>query len=120
MNLSTTTKLLASLTLAAAGLAAAPLAEARPDVYVSIGFQSGPAWVEPAPVYVRPRPVYVQPVPVYVRPPHVYQPPCRDRYDAHREWHREHGWRRAGWHRHERHEGYRSNDRDPYGHGQRY
>ncbi|HET7865933.1 MAG TPA: hypothetical protein VFL86_16150 [Burkholderiaceae bacterium] len=107
MNLPASSKFLASLTLAAAGLAAAPMAEARPDVYVSIGFQSGPAWVEQAPVYVQPQPVYVQPAPVYVRPPvfvrppYVYEPPCRDRYDDRREW------RRTEWHRHERYDGYR-------------
>ena len=43
MNLFFSRKLLAAVTLATAGLGAATVAEARPDVYVSIGFQSGPA-----------------------------------------------------------------------------
>ena len=46
---------------ATAALGAATVAEARPDVYFSIGFQGVPAYVEPAPVYVQPRPVYGRP-----------------------------------------------------------
>ena len=125
MNLFFSRKLLAAVTLATAGLGAATVAEARPDVYVSIGFQSGPAWVEQAPVYVQPRPVYVQPAPVYVRPPvfvrphEVYGHPHWGGYHAHHEWERERAWRRAEWLRHQRHDGFRGGDRDQHDHGHR-
>ncbi|HSC65925.1 MAG TPA: hypothetical protein VLD35_19975 [Caldimonas sp.] len=117
-------KFLVAATLAAAALGAATVAEARPDVTLAIGFQTGPAWVEPAPVYVQPRPVYVQPraayvppAPVYVRPP-VYVAPRvvverpRWRDDARFEWERERAWRHAEWRRHGWHDGYRGFDRD--------
>ena len=123
MNLFFSRKLLAVVTLATAALGAATVAEARPEVYVSIGLQSGPAWVERAPVYVQPRPVYVQPAPVYVRPP-VFVRPCDEYgrphgggYGARHQWEREHAWRHAEWQRHERHDGFRGNDRDQHGGG---
>lgn len=125
MNLFFSRKLLAVVTLATAALGAATVAEARPDVQLSIGFQSGPAWVEHAPVYVQPRPVYVQPAPVYVRPPVFVRP--HEVYGHHRHWggHHHHAWERerarrhAEWLRHQRHDGYRGGDRDPHDHGHR-
>ena len=131
-------KFLVAATLATAALGAATVAEAaRPEIYVSVDFQGGPRWVEPAgnyyvqqqPVYVQPRPVYVQPRPVYVQPAPVYlRPPVFDspremfegprfgryegRYEGRREWERERAWRRAEWLRHERHEEFRRGDRD--------
>lgn len=126
-------RFLVAATLATAALGAATVAEAaRPEVFVSVDFQSGPRWVEPAggyyvqpqPVYVQPRPVYVQPAPVYLRPPifvsprEVYEGPrfgrYESRYEARREWQRERAWRRAEWLRHERHEEFRRGDRDDY------
>jgi len=117
-------KFLFAATLATAALGAATVAEARPDVTLAIGFQGGPAWVEPAPVYVQPRPVYVQPrsayvqpAPVYVRPPVFVAP--REVFERPRwgdgarfEWERERAWRHAEWRRHGWGEQYRDFDRD--------
>ncbi|MBU6259146.1 MAG: hypothetical protein KGJ30_05160 [Burkholderiales bacterium] len=107
-------KVLVAATLAAAALGA----QARPDVYLSIGLQAGPVWVQAQPVYVPPQPVYVQPAPMYARPP-VWVPPrvMFERqgwrgYDAREAWERERAWRRAEWHRHDRYDGYRGGDRD--------
>ena len=75
-------RFLVAAALATAALGAATVAEARPEVFLSIGLQSGPAWEEPAsdywhsqPVYVQPQPVYVQPQPVYWQPRPVYVQP---------------------------------------------
>ena len=106
-------KFLVAATLATAALGAATVAEARPEVYLSVGLQSGPAWVGPAPMYVQARPYDVGPTPVYVRPPvfvsprEVFEGPRFGRYEARREWERERAWRRAEWIRHERHEEFR-------------
>ncbi len=134
-------KFLVAATLATVALGAATVAEAaRPEVYVSVDFQSGPSWVEPArgyyvqpepvyaqpwpiyvqpqPVYVQPRPVYVQPAPVYVRPPifvsprEVFEQPRFGRYDGRFEWERERAWRHAEWRRHEWHEDFRGRGHD--------
>lgn len=118
-------RFLVAAALATAALGATTAAEAHPEVFVSIGLQSGPAWVEPArdywqpqPVYVQPRPVYVQPAPVYLRPPlfvsprEVFEGPRFGRYDARDEWERGHDWRRAEWRRHDRHDQFRGGDRD--------
>jgi len=120
-------KFLAAFAFAVAALGAANVAEARPDVYLSIGFQSGPTWAEPAPVYVQPHPGYVQPVPtygrppVYVAPPVVFERPYWSGHDARDEWRRERAWRE--WRRHEwrEHFGHRDDDRDHRGwhHGDR-
>lgn len=58
-----------------AALAAVPAAQARSDVYFSIGINAPYGYVQPAPVYVAPQPVYVQPAPVYVHPAPVYVRP---------------------------------------------
>jgi hypothetical protein len=71
-------------------LVAASAAQARSDVYFSIGVQAPYEYVQPAPVYVQPAPVYVQPQPVYVQPQPVYvqpQPVYGQRYDSY-------GWQR--------------------------
>jgi len=68
----------AVLALAAAGTAS--VAQARSDVYFSVGANVAPgvalgvsnAPVYYPPVYMQPQPVYVQPAPVYVRPAPVY------------------------------------------------
>ena len=72
--------------IAVAGLlGAAGVAQARNDVYwslgvgapgVSVGVGNAPVYVAPQPVYVQPGPVYVQPEPYYVRPRPVYGPPA--------------------------------------------
>jgi hypothetical protein len=56
-------------------LASAGAAQARSDVYFSIGVQPSHVYVEPQPVYVQPQPVYVQPRPVYAQPQPVYVQP---------------------------------------------
>ncbi len=125
MNRFFSAKSLVAATLATAALGAATVAEARPDVYFSVGFQNGPAWADPAPVYVQrqpvyvqPRPVFVQPEPVYVRPPvfaaprEVFERPRWGGYDARFEWERERAWRRDEWRRHEWREEFRGGDRD--------
>jgi hypothetical protein len=111
-------KFLVAATLATSAMGAATVAEARPDVYFSVGFQNGPAWVEPAPVYVQPRRVFVEPTPVYVRPPvfvsprEVFERPRWGGYDARFESERERAWRHTEWRRQEWREQFRGGDRD--------
>jgi len=79
----------AALVLAAAGTAS--VAQARDNVFFSIGaniapgvavtagnapYYYGPAYVNPAPVYVAPAPVYYGPAPVYYEPAPVYYAPA--------------------------------------------
>ena len=114
------TKLVAAAALTAAALGAATAANANPNVYLSVGFQGGPAYVQPAPVYVQPRPVYVQPRPVYVQPRPVYVAPPAFVYG--RQWlpaygrthERDEAWRHAEWRRHhdKQHQGW---DQSPSG-----
>jgi PXPV repeat (3 copies) len=89
----------AAATLAVAALGFAGAAQARDNVFWSVGVgspgvefnvgnapqvyvQPAPVYVQPAPVYVQPapvyypRPVYVQPQPVYVQPRPVYVQPA--------------------------------------------
>ncbi len=106
-------RFLVAATLATAALGAATVAEARPEVFVSIGLQGDPGWTQPARGYIQPQPVYVQPRPVFVRPPvfisqrEVFERPRFGRYDARIEWQREQAWRHAEWRRHDRHEDFR-------------
>lgn len=70
----------AALALAAMGFAGS--AQARDNVYWSVGVGSPgvslnvgngfPVYVVPQPVYIQPQPVYVQPAPVYYQPQPVY------------------------------------------------
>ena len=84
----------AAATLAIAAMGFAGAAQARDNVYWSVGVgvpgavvnvgnagaiyqppvyvQPQPVYVAPAPLYVRPRPVFVQPAPVYYAPQPVY------------------------------------------------
>lgn len=98
----------AVLALAAAGTAT--VAQARDNVYFSIGANVAPGVaigvsnappVYYPPVYVQPAPVYVAPAPVYVRPAPVYYSAAPVYYGAapvyygppgHRHGHRKH-WR---------------------------
>ena len=77
----------AAALVALAGLAAGA-AQARDNVYWSVGIDAAPGvsvgvgnvrpvypapvYLAPAPVYVAPQPVYLAPQPVYVRPAPVY------------------------------------------------
>lgn len=76
-------RFLAVAGLALAALGGASVAQARDNVYWSLGVHSAPGVtvgvgnhrpVYAAPVYVRPAPVYVQPAPIYVQPAPVYYP----------------------------------------------
>ena len=96
MNRFSTAKTLAAAAVAFGGLALASAAQARSDVYFSIGVP-GPAYVQSAPVYMQPQPVYVEPQPVYVQPQPVYAQPgtvyVEPRYYERRWEHRHWGWR---------------------------
>ncbi|MHB1198178.1 MAG: hypothetical protein ACYCZ6_01195 [Polaromonas sp.] len=109
----------AALALAAMGFAGA--AQARDNVFWSVGVGTPgvslnvgngfPVYVEPQPVYIQPQPVYVQPAPVYyqprpvfVRPAPVYVQPQPVYYG------RPQGWRA-------RHSGYLQPSRPMYGQG---
>lgn len=71
--------------LGAGALGMAGAAQARSDVYWSVGVGSPgvsigvantpPVYYAPPPVYVQPAPVVVRPRPVYVAPPAYYAPP---------------------------------------------
>ena len=112
-------RFIASAVLIGAVLGTASVAQARPDVHVSIGLPGLPGLpaLMPPPLprpFIRAEPVYVQARPVYEAPPVVvYERPWRSsyRYEAERdrEWrHRE--WQRREWER--RHHGW---DRSPHG-----
>jgi hypothetical protein len=111
-------RFIASAVLIGAVLGTASVAQARPDVFVSIGLPGLPVLVPP-PLprpFFRAEPVYVQPRPVYEAPVVVYERPWRSsyRYEAERdrEWrHRE--WQRREWER-------RHHDRDRSPHHDRH
>lgn len=80
MNMS---RFLAVAGLALAWLGGASVAQARDNVYWSVGVHAAPGVTlgvgnhrpyVAAPVYVQPTPIYVQPAPIYVPPPRVYYP----------------------------------------------
>ena len=103
---------IATLAIAAMGFAGA--AQARDNVFWSVGVGSPgvevnignamPVYVQPQPVYVQPAPIYVQPAPIYYQPRPVYVQP-RPYYQSyygqpqvvyvqpgHRHgWHKKHG-----------------------------
>jgi hypothetical protein len=102
LNLSRPLAAIALVALAAAGTAA----QARDNVYWSVGIDAAPGVtlgigntrpvvVAPAPVYIAPRPIVIAPAPVYyVQPAPVYY---QEAYVVHPGKHR-------GWHkRHHRH-----------------
>jgi hypothetical protein len=85
----------AALVIAAAGTAS--VAQARSNVYFSVGanvapgvvigasnapYYYGPTYAVPQPVYVQPAPVYYAPPPVYYRPAPVYYRPAPVYYGA--------------------------------------
>ena len=103
-------------TLAIGTLGFAGAAQARDNVYWSLGvgapgvavgvgnappvvYAPPPVYVAPPPVYVQPRPVYMAPPPAYFAPPVVYQPAPSYYYGPpghyrHRHWReRRHGHR---------------------------
>lgn len=83
-NRSAFLKAAAAAGIALAALGAASVAQARSDVFFSIGANVAPGvtlgvtnggYYRPAPVYVQPAPVYYQPAPVYYEPTPVYYEP---------------------------------------------
>ena len=104
--------------LAAGTLGVTGVAQARSDVYWSVGVGSPgvaigvgnlpppvyvapqPVYVAPPPVYMRPRPVYVAPPPAYYAPPHVVYRPAPRQYwgDGHHHYkHRRHHRHGRDW-----------------------
>lgn len=107
----------AAAALAVAALGFAGAAQARDDVYWSVGVGSPgvsvnvgnayPVYTQPAPVYVQPAPVYVRPAPVFVQPrPYYYGPP----QVVYVQPGNRHGW-------HKRHDRDGDGYRDGYGYG---
>ena len=86
-------KAAAAAGVALAALGTATVAQARSDVFFSIGanvapgvslglsnarpysYYQQPVYVQPAPVYYQPAPVYYEPQPVYYQPESVYYQP---------------------------------------------
>jgi hypothetical protein len=89
MNVPNRSRLFAAGAIALGLLGAASAAQARTDVYFSLGV---PVYTAPAPVYVQPQPVYVDPAPAYVAPAPIFVRPRR-------AWADDDGWRRAEWRR---------------------
>lgn len=91
----------AALALAAMGFAGS--AQARDNVYWSVGVGSPgvslnvgngfPVYAAPQPVYIEPQPVYVQPAPVYYQPQPVYYQPQPVYYARPYAWQYRHGGR---------------------------
>ena len=116
-------RLIAATVLIGAVFGTASVAQARPDVFVSIGLPGLPGLpvLVPPPLprpFMRAEPVYVQPRPVYEAPAVVYERPWgpsyryaadRDREWRHREWERRE-WQRREWER--RHHGWDRHGRD--------
>ncbi|MDP3821709.1 MAG: hypothetical protein Q8R33_09550 [Burkholderiales bacterium] len=111
---------LAAVALAAAGTAT--VAQARDNVYfsvganvapgVSIGVSNGPMYY-PAPVYVRPAPVYGRPAPVYYyEPAPVYYSAAPVYYGPAPVYVQPRHWKKHRHHRHSAHV--------QYGYGYRY
>lgn len=91
----------ATAALAVAALSFAGSAQARDDVFWSVGVgapgvalnvgNAGPVYMQPQPVYVQPAPVYYEPRPVFVRPAPVYVQPQPVYYGRPYGWNRRHG-----------------------------
>ena len=103
-------KAAAVATIVLGSLAVAQGAQARTNVYFSVGVPA-PVYAPSQPVYVVPQPTYVVPEQTYVAPPTVYAP-VYSGYDnwqwrqaewRRAEWRREQ-WRREEWRRHQHHE----------------
>ena len=108
-------RLIASTVLIGAVLGTASVAQARPEVNVSIDLPGLPVLVPP-PLpdrFVRAEPVYVQPRAVYQVPPvEVYERPWRPSYRY--EVERESEWRHREWQRREWERRHRQWDRSPH------
>ncbi|MFC5498948.1 hypothetical protein ACFPOE_15475 [Caenimonas terrae] len=107
INRSGFVKAAAAAAIALAALGTASVAEARGNVFFSIGanvapgvtlgvsnapYYAAPAYYAPAPVYYQPAPVYYEPAPVYYQPAVYYAAPV---ITVGRPYYRHHGrhWR---------------------------
>lgn len=119
----------ATAALAVAALGFAGAAQARDDVYWSVGVGSPgvsvnvgnayPVYTQPAPVYVQPAPVYYQPAPVYVRPAPVFVQPRPYYYGPPQVVYVQPG-NRHGWHKKHGHDRDDDGYRGGYGYRQGY
>lgn len=82
------TQSLAAIALTLGAFAAASSAQARTDVYFSVGVQVPGIYVQPAPVYVQPAPVYVQPRQIYMPSPGHYGRHDHGRRHEGQQWQR--------------------------------
>ena len=118
MNLTLSARLIATAALAAAALGATTAAQARSDVYLSIGVPARQVYVEPAPVYVPQRPAYsyYQAEPAYVQQQSYYVEPevyVRPVPPAFYSWQHRRAWEREEW---RREQAWRLHHRDHRGH----
>ena len=113
---------IATLAIAAMGFAGA--AQARDNVFWSVGVGSPgvevnignamPVYVQPQPVYVQPAPIYVQPAPIYYQPRPVYvqpRPYYQSYYGQPQVVYVQPG-HRHGWHKKHKKHGRDDDDRD--------
>ena len=109
-------RFIASTVLIGAVLGTASVAQARPDIHVSIGLPGLPVLLPP-PLphpFIRAEPVYVQSRPVYEPAPVVvYERPWRSSYRYEAERDRE--WRHRDWQRREWERRHHQWDRSPLG-----
>lgn len=107
-------RFIVSAVLLGAVLGTATVAQARPEVQVSIGLPGLPGLpvFVPPPLprpFIRAEPVFVQPRPVYEAPAVVYERPWGPSYRYQYELEREREWRHREWQRREwerRHHGW--------------
>lgn len=91
----------ATATLAMAALVFADSAQARDNVYWSMGVgapgvslnvgNAGPVYGQVQPAYFEPEPIYYRPSPVYVRPASIYVQPLPVYYGRPYGWNQRHG-----------------------------
>ncbi|OIP15491.1 MAG: hypothetical protein CO105_11970 [Comamonadaceae bacterium CG_4_9_14_3_um_filter_60_33] len=113
------TKSLAAVAVALGALATVSSAQARSDVYFSIGVQVPGFYVQPAPVYVQP-PQFYRPAPIFYAPAPSYYAPAPSYYQRHdngRRYGAQH-WQRSAPYGHQNRDGVR-NQRDRDGDGLR-
>jgi len=107
-------RFIASAVVIGAALGTASVAQARPDVFVSIGLPGLPVLVPPPPrPFIRAEPVYVQPRSVHAVPVIVYERPSRPSYRHEAE--RDRDWRHREWQRREWERRHHESDRSPHG-----
>lgn len=109
INRSAFVKAAAVAGVALAALCTASVAQARSDVFFSIGanvapgvslgvsnapyYRPAPVYYQPAPVYYQPAPVYYEPAPVYYQPAVYYAPPVVTYVRPYGYRHHRHYWR---------------------------